>query len=465
MVTPREIVPVVVTGLGPVSAIGCGRDPFWESLVAGRHGFGPMTLCDPTTSPSKIAAEVRDFDLARYVENGQIMARRTPRPVQFALASSVLALHDAEIDLDACDPDRFGVHVGTSIGNMATVLGLNDEYARLGKLPAHTAFYAFNHSAACVVSSFFNIRGPVHTTTSGCNSGVDALGQSMRMIQSGAVDAMLVVGTDCEVVPEVVAALNASGSLATKFNDDPGRGSRPFDRGRNGNVIGEGAAALLLESEPHARRRKARIYARLTGYQVCGAGQNRQYSHDNPEPDLRPCVRSLRGALAEAGVDPRALHVLNANGSSSVIYDRLEAMAFAEVFGDALPRVRVHSQKSMLGQHGAGSSALQAVGACLTLRRGTVPPTINHDDPDPACAPLVVQTTPHQDDFEHVLVHSIGLGGFYYSAAVFEAADQVPMQTGLQQVVWSDVRHPRFKPAAEFGKPLRPWAPRADGPA
>jgi 3-oxoacyl-[acyl-carrier-protein] synthase II len=381
---------------------------------------------------------VRDFDLARYVENGQIMARRTPRPVQFALASSVLALHDAEIDLDACDPDRFGVHVGTSIGNMATVLGLNDEYARLGKLPAHTAFYAFNHSAACVVSSFFNIRGPVHTTTSGCNSGVDALGQSMRMIQSGAVDAMLVVGTDCEVVPEVVAALNASGSLATKFNDDPGRSSRPFDRRRDGNVIGEGAAALLLESEAHARRRKARVYARLTGYQVCGAGQNRQYSHDNPEPDLRPCVRALRGALAEAGVEPRALHVLNANGSSSVIYDRLEAMAFAEVFGEALPRVRVHSQKSMLGQHG---------------------------EPDPTCAPLVVQTTPHQGDLEHVLVHSIGLGGFYYSAAVFEAADEVPMQTGLQQVVWSDVRHPRFKPAAEFGKPLRPWAPRADGPA
>jgi len=454
---------VVVTGVGPISAIGCGRDAFWEALMRGRHGFGPITLCDAAVSPSKIAAEVDGFDLAHYVQGGNVMARRTPRPVQFALAASVLALHDAEIDLDACDPDRFGVHVGTSIGNMATVLGLQSTFRRSGVLPAHSAFYAFNHAAACVVSSFFNIRGPLHTTSSGCNSGVDALGQSMRMIQSGAADAMLVVGTDCEVVPEVLAAMNASRSLTTRFNDDPGRASRPFDRARDGNVIGEGAAALLLESERHARRRNARIYARVAGYQVCAAGQNRQYSHENPEPDIRPCVRALRGALAEAGVAPHEVEVLNANGSSSKVYDRIEGLAFAELLGDALPNVRVHSQKSMLGQHGAGSSALQAVGACLTLRRGAIPPTINHDDPDPACGALRVVTAAESRPVDNVLVHSIGLGGFYYSGAVFAGVDDELMRTGLLQVRWSEQEHPRFQPSPAFDQPLRPWAPRADG--
>src|SRR5262245_10252512 len=242
-------VAAVITGLGPVSAIGCGREAFWSALIAGRAGFGPITLCDVSKSPSRIAAEVKDFDLEQYVDRGGVLARHTPRPVQLGLAAAVLALHDAEIDLDACNADRFGVHVGTSIGNLADVLALNERYDRTGSVPPHAAFHAFNHSAACVVSSFFNIRGPIHTTTSGCNPGVDALGQSLRLIQAGAVDAMLIVGSDCEVVPEILGALNASKSLATRYNDDPSRASRPFDRGRDGNVIGEGAAALLVAAE------------------------------------------------------------------------------------------------------------------------------------------------------------------------------------------------------------------------
>lgn len=456
-------IPVVVTGLGPVSAIGCDRDSFWSALLEGRHGFGPITLCDSGPSPSKIAAEVKDFDLERYVVNGRMMARFSPRPVQLALAAAVLALHDAEIDLDDCNPDRFGVHVGTSIGNMGTVLSLHDEYRRREKLPAHSAFYAFNHSAACVISSFFNIRGPIHTTSSGCNSGVDALGQSLRMIQAGAVDAMLVIGTDCEVVPEVIASLNASGSLATKYNDDPGRASRPFDRDRDGNVIGEGAAGLLLESEAHAKKRNARIYARLSGYQVCSAGQNRQYSHDKPELDTRPCVRVLRATIAEAGWKPEEVEVVNANGSSSVNYDRLEAISFAETFGDALPKVRIHSTKSMLGQHGAGSSALQAVAACLTLRRGVVPPTINHEVTDPECGPIRVQVEPEEIRPSRVLMHSIGLGGFYYSAAAFSAVEDTTLyQTGQMKVEWSELHNPKFLPGEEFQRPLKPWSSRSD---
>ena len=453
---------VVITGLGPISAIGSGRNDFWGALMEGKHGFGPITICDASNSPSKIAAEVKDFSLGRYITDGEVMARRTPRAVQLALAASVLALHDAEIDLDACDADRLGVFVGTSIGNLDVVMSLRERHKTLSDVPPHAAFHCFNHSAACMLSSFFNIRGPLHTTTSGCNSGVDAIGQATRLIQAGAVDAALVVGTDCELVPEVLAALNASGSLTRRYNEEPGRGSRPFDKGRDGNVIGEGAAALLLESETLARERKARIYARVAGYRVASAGQNRQYSHDHAEMDLRPAVRAMRGALAEAGWQPEDVDLINANGSSSVLYDRFEGMAFGEVFGPRLPEVRIHSQKSMLGQHGAGSSALQAVAACLAIRRGAVPPTINHDDPDPACGPLRVVTGPEQLEIKRVLVHAIGLGGFYNSAAAFEQQPEERRQTGFQQVRWSDDHNPKFAPAEEYTRPLTPWEPRQD---
>jgi 3-oxoacyl-[acyl-carrier-protein] synthase II len=450
----------VVTGLGPVSAIGCGRNPFWDALEAGRSGIGSVTLCDVSASPSKIGAEIKGFRLETYVENGRVLARHTPRPVQLALAASVLALHDAELDLDACDPDRLGIHVGTSVGNLGEMFRLREHSEETGALPPHAAFYAFNHSAACVLSSFFNIRGPIHTTTSGCNSGVDALGQSLRMIQAGAVDAMLVVGSDCELVPEVLLALNASRSLATRYNDRPEAASRPFDRGRDGNVIGEGAAALLLESEPHARARRARIYARLAGYQVCSAGRNRQYSHDAPDLDRRPCVRAFRAAIDEAGWRPGQVDLVNANGSSSVLYDRLEGLALGDIFGDGLPALRVHSIKSMLGQHGAGSSALQAVAACLALRRGTVPPTINCDDPDPACGPLRIAGEREEVDLRRVLVHSIGLGGFYYSVAAFEKIEGREKKTGLLTVSWSKDGESRFQPSEEFQRPLSPWKPR-----
>jgi 3-oxoacyl-[acyl-carrier-protein] synthase II len=444
----------VVTGVGPISAIGASRDRFWKSLVRGQHGFGPITLCDASRSPSKVGAEVKDFRLERYVQNGRVMARFLPRPVQFALAASVVALHDAGFDLDRRDGDlereRLGIQVGTSIGNLEYGLRLNDEWQKSGVSPAHAAFYAFNHSTACVLSSFFDIEGPIHTTTSGCNSGLDALGQAARLVELGVVDAMLVVGTDCELVPEVLAALNASGSLSQRYNDDPARASRPFDRGRDGNVLGEGAAAMVIESEAHALARGARIYARLAGYRVGSTGKGRRYSHDAPTPDVGASVRALRGVIGDAGWQTDDVDLVSANGSSSVIYDRLEALAFAEVFGARLPEVRVHSTKSMLGQHGAGSSALQAVAACLAIDSQTAPPTINCEAIDPACGPLRIVRQAEHLAVRRILVHAIGLGGFYYSAAAFEAPGAGILVEPRTSVRWSREADARFAPVTDF---------------
>ncbi len=411
---------VVITGLGPVSAIGCGREPFWDALRAGRPGFGPITLCETDELPSTIAAEVKDFELTEYLPEARASVRRMPRMVQFALAAGALALEDSGLDLDGCGRDRVGVHVGTSIANIGTSFEMRDALLKFHRASAHSAFFGFNHSAACLASASFDLRGPLHTTSSGCNSGLDALGQAAQDIRLGEAEAMLVIGSDCEVVQEIVAVLCQSNSLATRYNDRPAIASRPWDPERDGNVIGEGAGALLLESEGHAVQRGARIYARLAAYRSAAAGSHREYSHDEPVLDTDPCVRAMGSTLAAAGWSPGQVDLVNANGSSSVLYDRLEAQALAELLGDRLPETPVHSIKSMLGQHGAGSSALQAISACPSVAEGAVPPTINHDALDPACGSLQVVTEARELAIERCLVHAIGMGGFYYSAAAFE---------------------------------------------
>lgn len=424
MIAGPSPIPAVVTGLGPITAIGRGREAFWDALTAGRHGFGPITLCDVSRCPSKIGAEIPDFDLGDHLPRGRALARRTPRPVQLALAAASLALEDAGLEPGRFDPRRVGVVVGTSMGSGIEVLPARDRWVRgEGRFGSQMAFRLFHQSAACSISSQFDLRGPVQTVSTGCNSGLDAFGAALRQVQHGEVDASLVVGSDCELVPEILAMLSDAGALATRYNEDPGRASRPFDVDRDGNVAGEAAAALLVEAAPHARARGAHRYARVVGYAIRGAGCRRRYSAGAPAMDVDPSVRALEAAMGEGGWRPSDVDVVNANGSSSVIYDRLEALALAEVFGESLPGLAVHSIKSALGQHGAGSSALQVVSACLAIDRGTVPPTINHERPDPVCGSLRVVTRPEPLPGPNVLVHSIGFGGFYYSAGALSAVD------------------------------------------
>jgi 3-oxoacyl-[acyl-carrier-protein] synthase II len=412
---------VAVTGVGPISAIANGRAAFWTALTQGRSGIGPATVCCVKDSPSKIAAEVEGFDLDDYVDRGRVLARRIPRSVQFALAAAQLAFADASWSSDSYEPPRVGVVVGTSVANLNEVLQTHELAKEGGVLPPHAAFNLFNHAAACLIAAHFDLRGPVRTTSCGCNSGLDAIACAAGMIRAGEADAVLAVGTDCELVPEVFAALNASGSLATRYNDTPEIGSRPFDVDRDGNVLGEGAAALLLERQTSARARGARLYARFAGYRICAAGRERRYDPKNAETDPGPCTQAFRTLLHSLRWTPEDVDALSANGSSSVSYDALEARALAAVFGEHLDHLPVHSTKSMLGQHGAGSSSLQATAAVLSLHERLLPPTINCDRPDPACGPLSLSDQAQPRPLRRILTHAIGFGGFYYSVGAFEA--------------------------------------------
>ena len=410
---------VLVTGLGPISSIGSGVPALWEALCMGRHGFGPVTRWEVGAFPARIAAEVRDFRIADYLSGTKRWALQ-PRYLQFAMAAATLALRDAGVEAGSVDPERVGVVVGSSVSSIQEILDQIGTTPDDEAIDPRAAFSLFSHSAACHISAYFDLRGPASTVGTGCNAGMDAVGQAAGLIQAGVADAMLVIGSDCEVTPVTMRALNAANALTRRYNNAPGRASRPFDKDRDGNVIGEGAAAVFLESEAHAEARRARPYARWAGYSTCASGKSRVYNHLRPDLDPAPALRVLRAALQQAHHAPQDISAVNANGSSSVLYDRLESQALDTLLGPKLEDTPVHSIKSMLGQHGAGSSALQVVSACLSLRHGVLPPTINYETPDPTCAPLPVVTRRTDGALNSILVHAIGFGGFYYSASVLQ---------------------------------------------
>ena len=409
--------PVLITGVGPVSAIGSGREPFWSSLISGKSGVTNITRCDTSRSACKIGAEMKDFRLQDYVNGDRRVSKKLPRAIELGMAAAALTLQDAGIDWNNTDRDRIGILVGTSVANLGEALNVADHWRNSNeRVRPDASFYLFNHSIAAALSSYFDLRGPSLTITTGCNSGLDALGQAARLIEQDLVDGMLVIGTDCGLFPEILAVLNAAGSLSTNYNQEASRSPRPFDAERDGVVLGEGAGALWLEPAKMAQARKATVYARFAGYATCSAGRHRSYS-PNPEWDLQPSVRAMRETLKQADKQPEDIGLFHANGSASVLYDRLEANALAQTFGKHFEGLAVHSIKSLIGLPGGAASALQAITACLTLKHGMIPPTLNHEKSDPLCGPIRVITKCESFQPKNVLIHSIGFGGFYYSAA------------------------------------------------
>ncbi|MFC2164072.1 beta-ketoacyl-ACP synthase II [Acidobacteriota bacterium] len=397
---------VVVTGLGVVTPIGIGIDEFWKGLKEGRNGISKITHFDPTDYRSHMAAEVKDFDPTDWIDGKS--AERMDRFVHFAMSSSVMALNDAGLNTFAFDGNRAGVIIGSGIGGALTI---QDGHATLQeKGPKSISPFMVSKSlinmAACLVSITYGLKGPLSAPSVACSTGANAIGDSFRIIQRGDADIMLAGGTEASINPLPFSGFCATRSMSTR-NDCVEKASRPFDKTRDGFVMGEGSGIVVLERLEHALNRNARIYAELVGY-----GNTADAFHFTaPEPGGDGMIRVMRVALNDAGIEPQKVKYINAHGTSTVLNDKIESAAIMEVFGGHSENIKISSIKSMIGHLLAAAGSTEFVSTVMSVYTGKVPPTINYEEPDPECPLDYVTRGAESIDLEFALSNSFGFGG------------------------------------------------------
>ncbi|HTD27742.1 MAG TPA: beta-ketoacyl-ACP synthase II, partial [Candidatus Elarobacter sp.] len=369
---------VVVTGLGLVTPLGTGIEANWESLVAGRSGIGPITRFDASALPARVAGEVRDFEPERFIERKDL--KKMDIFIQYTVGAAELAVEDAGLPLPLAAPERTGVIVGVGMGGISSV---EEMYLSLA---AHTVRRVspflipriIPNMASGQIAIRYGARGPNYATTSACASGAHAIGEALVLIRDGRQDVMLAGGAEAPICLLGVGGFSAMRALATNFNDEPTRASRPFDARRDGFVIAEGAGVLVLEELEHARRRGARIYAELVGYgATCDA-----YHMTQPAPEGAGAAECMRHALDDAGIEPGAIGYINAHGTGTPFNDEAETLAVKRVFGAHAARLPISSTKSMTGHLLGAAGTIEAAYTVLALARGVLPPTINLEEPD-----------------------------------------------------------------------------------
>jgi 3-oxoacyl-[acyl-carrier-protein] synthase II len=397
---------VVVTGLGVVTPIGLGIDAFWEGLKEGLNGISKITHFDPTDFRSHMAAEVKDFDPSDWIDQKSV--KRMDRFVHFGMTSSVMALKDSGLDMFAYDGNRAGVIIGSGIGGALTI---QDGYSLLhekGPKSINPFFVSMSliNMAACLVSITYGLKGPLSAPCVACSTGANAIGDAFRIIQRGDADIMLAGGTEASINPLPFAGFCAARSMSTR-NECVDKASRPFDKNRDGFVMGEGAGIVVLERLEHALSRKARIYAELVGY-----GNTADAFHFTaPEPKGDGMIRVMRAALNDAGVEPKEIKYINAHGTSTVLNDKVESKAIMEVFGDHCKSLKISSIKSMIGHLLAAAGSTEFVSTVMSVYAGILPPTINYEEPDPECPLDYVTNGVESIDLETALSNSFGFGG------------------------------------------------------
>lgn len=397
---------VVVTGLGAVTPVGVGTRSYWEGIVAGRSGVGPLTLVDPEPVPSKVAAECLDFDPAAHL--GAKEARRLDRSTQFALAVAREAWADAGIE-GHLDRDETGVVFGTGIGGITSLLASDKVLHSKGpnRVSPFTVPQLMPNAAAGQIAMAFKLRGPNFTTTTACAASNHAIGLAFRLIQSGEAQAMVTGGTEAAFADIALVAFSQMTALSTHFNDRPEQASRPFDARRDGFVMGEGAAALILEEREAALRRGARIYAEVAGF-----GQSADAHHITaPSEDGSGAALAMRRALRSGGIAPEEVGYINAHGTSTQQGDISETKAIRLAFGEHADRLAVSSTKSMIGHLFGAAGAAEGVATVLALYEGVLPPTINQTDPDPACDLDYIPNEARKADVEVAMSNGFGFGG------------------------------------------------------
>jgi len=397
---------VVVTGLGAVTPIGVGVDAFWDALISGKNGIHRIARFDPSEFASQIAGEIRQFDPKQWIDVKTV--RRTDRTTQFGLAAAGMAMADSGLEGSGFDSRRAGTIVGSGIGGIETLekehLLYLDKGARVVS-PFVVAMVMINMTAS-MISITHGLRGPISSPSVACSTGTNAIGEAMRTIQDGRADIMLAGGTEACITPLLIGAFSAARALSRR-NDSPETASRPFDRTREGFVMGEGAGVVVLESLTHARERGAKIYAEVIGF----GNTADAYHFTAPEPTGDGMIRVMASAMADAGVTPDQVDYINAHGTSTQLNDRTESKAVVKVFGDHADRLKMSSIKSMIGHLIAAAGAVEFVATVKSIEQQKVPPTINYREPDPECPLDYVTKGAESLDIHMALSNSFGFGG------------------------------------------------------
>jgi len=408
---------VVITGIGAITPIGTGREELWQGLRARRSAVGPVTRFDPTPFRSRIAAEIPEFRASDFMEERRL--RRLDRFGQLSIAAARLALRDSELDLVREDRDQIGAMMGTALGGVAYA---EEQYPRFlaggpREVDPALALTVFAGASSCNLAIEFGVCGPNSTNGMSCASGTIAVGDGFRAITRGEADVMLTGGAEAPLAPLCFGAFAIIRAMSTR-NDDPASASRPFDQGRDGFVMGEGAAVLVLEERGRALARGARIYAEILGYGVT----NDAHHMTMPRPDGRQAARAMRLALAEAGITPGEVGYINAHGSSTQLNDPTETGAIHQVFGDHAATVAVSGTKGYYGHALGASGAFEAAICALASANHWLPPTVNLQQPDPACDLTYLAGEGRDADPEFLLSNSFGFGGIN-ACLVFRRAD------------------------------------------
>ena len=398
---------VVITGMGVVTPIGNDINTFWASIKAGKSGLGPVTRFDASTMDSKVAAEVKNFEPTLYMEKKE--ARKMALFTQFAVAAAVQAWKDSGLENGHDGPDRIAVMMGNGVGGIEIFEESHKKLLESGPsrmLPMTVPMMIMNEAAGNVAMRL-GIKGPAITTATACASGSDAIGMAMDMIRAGRADVVVAGGTEGAISAFAMGGFCMLKALSTAYNDTPEKASRPFDKDRDGFVIGEGAGIMILESEEHAKKRGARIHAELAGYGAsCDA-----YHLTSPDPSGDGSARAIKLALDDAGVKPGDVAYYNAHGTSTQINDPTETMMVKHAFGDHARKLRISSTKSMTGHLVAAAGAVEAIVCTLAIKDGFFPPTINLDEPDPACDLDYIPNVGASGTINVAASASLGFGG------------------------------------------------------
>jgi 3-oxoacyl-[acyl-carrier-protein] synthase II len=397
---------VVVTGMGVVTSLGCDVDTFFGNLLAGKSGIDTVSSFDATELPCKIGSEVRDFNASDYMDPKEV--RRNDRYVHLGMAASRLAMKDSGLDVTQVDPERFGVLIASGIGGMDTIEKQSRVLFERGprKVSPFMIPSLIANMASGVVAIEFGAQGPNYAIVSACASSTHAIGEALRILRSGEADVMIAGGSEAAITALGYAGFCSMKAMSTR-NDDPQRASRPFEKSRDGFIMGEGSGIMILETLEHAQARGARIYGELAGYAAsCDA-----FHITQPDAEGKGLSLAVNKALKSAGLTPTDVEYVNAHGTSTPFNDRYETVALKKVFGDHAYNLLVGSTKSMTGHLLGAAGAIEAIASVKVIQTGEVPPTINYEEPDPDCDLNYVPNVKVSRKIDIAISNNSGFGG------------------------------------------------------